>query len=84
MIQFDSAQTPLSVAPRATAKGATGTIVPASPVAESPYLLEWRDFADWLTHGRPPRVRGEDAVEAVRIAEAALESNKTGQPVSLN
>ncbi|MEK7794251.1 MAG: Gfo/Idh/MocA family oxidoreductase [Candidatus Hydrogenedentota bacterium] len=84
MIQYDSAQTPISIAPRAGAKGATGTIVPSSPIAESPYLLEWRDFAGWLADGKAPRLRPEDAVEAVRIAEAALTSNKTGQPVALN
>ena len=58
-------------------------IVPASPVNESPYQREWQDFARWVGDGIEPRVHAEDGLIAVRMAEAALESSKTGKPVKL-
>jgi len=82
IIQFDSATPPVRFEPRA-AKGAGsgGAIVPASPVEKSPYLLEWEDCANWFMRGKNPRVLPEDAVRAVELAEAALASAKSGQPV---
>jgi myo-inositol 2-dehydrogenase/D-chiro-inositol 1-dehydrogenase len=65
----------------------TGTgpsmVVPSSPVAESPYQREWEDFIAWVQDNRTPRVTPEDGMMAVKMAEAALKSNATGQPVKL-
>jgi predicted dehydrogenase len=82
MIQYDSADAPIASMMRESAGGAPGMIVPSSPVAESPYLLEWRDFAAWLEGKHAPRVTPEDGAWAVRIALAALESAEKGQPMA--
>lgn len=83
MITYDSAEAPIECMMRHGAGRGPGMIVPASPVPVSPYQLEWEDFQAWLETGRKPRVTGQDALEALRIALAALESAKRGQPVSL-
>lgn len=81
MIQFDSADAPISAMPRETESGPS-MIVPASPVNESPYTREWRDFAAWLNGESEPRVTTDDARWAVRMALGAIESAETGQPVT--
>lgn len=81
MITFDSAEAPIEAMMRQTAGGVPGMIVPGSPVAVSPYQLEWEDFVAWLNEGRQPKVSPTDAVWAVRMALAALESAKSGRPV---
>jgi UDP-N-acetylglucosamine 3-dehydrogenase len=83
MIQFDSQNAPISVMPRETESGPS-MIVPASPVNESPYTREWRDFANWLTGDSEPKVTADDAKWAVRMALAALESAANGQPVEFD
>jgi predicted dehydrogenase len=67
--------------PRETESGPS-MIVPASPVNESPYTREWRDFAAWLDGESEPRVTTDDARWAVRMALGAIESAETGQPVT--
>jgi predicted dehydrogenase len=80
MIQYDSHDAPISVMPRETESGPS-MIVPASPVNESPYTREWRDFAKWLSGESEPKVSPEDAKWAVRMALAAIDSAESGQPV---
>ncbi len=58
--------------------------LPATDPAEDPYTLELRDFFGAIAGGPRARVSGADGVEAVRLAEAALESIRTGQPVDLD
>jgi predicted dehydrogenase len=58
-------------------------IVPMSPVEKSPYQMEWEEFTAWLNGTGTPRVTAQDAMAAVAMAEAALKSAKTGQPVAL-
>ncbi|MBI1318903.1 MAG: gfo/Idh/MocA family oxidoreductase [Candidatus Hydrogenedens sp.] len=82
MVQYDSADAPMSSMKRETGSGPS-MIVPASPVSESPYQREWEDFAAWVRDDRAPRVTPEDGMIAVRMAEAALESSATGKPVRL-
>ena len=82
MLQFDSADTSLSSMMRQT-KAGPGMIVPMSPDAISPYQLEWVDFIGWLEGKHKPRVTPKDALRAVEMAEAALESAKTNRPVAL-
>jgi predicted dehydrogenase len=55
--------------------------VPASPLLESPYVTQIRAFYDHLTKGTPIPVTAEDALAALEIALAAIESATTGQPV---
>ncbi|WP_338702676.1 Gfo/Idh/MocA family oxidoreductase [Streptomyces sp. Q6] len=60
-----------------------GEGIPRSPMTESPYLTELRDFATAVAGGPAPRVSARDGVEAVRVAQAAAESARTGEPVEL-
>ncbi|MFE0174582.1 Gfo/Idh/MocA family protein [Streptomyces sp. NPDC059002] len=58
--------------------------IPSSPLTESPYLAELREFAaSWQPGGPAPRVSARDGVEAVRIAEAATESSRTGRVIEI-
>jgi predicted dehydrogenase len=50
---------------------------------KDPYTLELEHFISCIRTGGQPLVTVRDAKEAVRIACAALESAKTGQPVRL-
>lgn len=82
MVQYDSADAPMRALKRETGSGSS-MVVPESPVAVSPYQREWEDFRAWLADGAAPRVTPEDALRAVEMAEAALASAKSGQPVAL-
>ncbi|CAM5722458.1 hypothetical protein SALBM135S_07161 [Streptomyces alboniger] len=71
---------------RITAQGvrAADEGIPGSPMTESPFLAELRDFVASLRPGGPePRVSARDGVEAVRIAEAAVESSRTGRVIEI-
>ncbi|GAA4159877.1 Gfo/Idh/MocA family oxidoreductase [Gryllotalpicola daejeonensis] len=50
---------------------------------QSPYLAQLRDFLAAIETGAPVRVAPADAVAAVRLATAALESIETGRSVEL-
>lgn len=58
-------------------------LTPATDPAASPYFLELQEFVTAIQGGSQPRVTLSDGVAAVRIANAALESLRTGQPVDL-
>ena len=47
------------------------------------YRIELTEFIDAVTNGTTPPTSIEDAIEALRLAEAATESARTGKPVSL-
>ncbi|GGO37606.1 Gfo/Idh/MocA family protein [Streptomyces lasiicapitis] len=71
---------------RITAQGARNANegIPSSPMTESPYLAELREFAaSWDDGTTRPRVSARDGIEAVRIASAAVESSRTGRAVEL-
>jgi myo-inositol 2-dehydrogenase/D-chiro-inositol 1-dehydrogenase len=53
-------------------------------LAESPYLIELREFAQVITGTGPSRVTAADGLAAVRIAAAAAESAATGRAVTLD
>jgi predicted dehydrogenase len=57
--------------------------LPSSPVSESPYTTQIKEFYEALVDGKTARVSATDGLAAVQIAEAALESAHTGQPVRL-
>ncbi|MFD9905383.1 Gfo/Idh/MocA family protein [Streptomyces sp. NPDC059063] len=71
---------------RITAQGvrAPNEGIPSSPMTESPYLSELREFAaSWDDPDVVPRVGAHDGIAAVRIARAAIESSRTGRAVAL-
>lgn len=57
--------------------------LPQVDPADDPYGAELQEFVAAFSGGAAPRVSAEDGVAAVRIANAALESLETGQPVDL-
>lgn len=57
--------------------------LPSSPVSESPYTTQIKEFYAALADGKPTRISATDGLAAVQIAEAALESARTNQPVKL-
>ena len=52
-------------------------------MSESPYTTQIKEFYGALADGKMARVSATDGLVAVQIAEAALESAHTGQPVKL-
>jgi len=85
LIEFDSDDTaPIQNLIRKTAGSDTPDVgLPSSPVSESPYTTQIKEFYGALTEGKTARVSATDGLAAVQIAEAALESAHTGQPVKL-
>jgi len=55
----------------------------SSPVAEGPNQAELRHFLDRLQDGAPFLIEGEEAIRALDLALAVLESIRTGRPVYL-
>ncbi|ACQ79915.1 oxidoreductase domain protein [Beutenbergia cavernae DSM 12333] len=59
-------------------------LLPGTAFTESPYLTELREFLLACTAGGPePRVSAQDGLEAVRLAEAANHSLRSGDVVDL-
>ena len=85
LIEFDSDGTaPIrNFVLRTGGADAPDVALPSSPVSESPYTTQIKEFYRALAEGIAPRVSGTDGLAAVQIAEAALESAYTGQPVEL-
>jgi len=84
LLECDSrSSAPLQIQRKTEAARGPGVTVPSSPMAESPYLLEVREFLDYVEDKRQPRVTAEDAYRALEISLAALESATSGKPVSL-
>lgn len=57
--------------------------VPETIAAKTPLQLQLEHFINCLENDEQPLVSAEDAMKAVEIAVAAIESVKSGQPVSL-
>ncbi len=60
-----------------------GVAVPSGGLHEDPYLAQMRDFVAWLRGGPPPRASTSDALEALRVSLAALESIRDDRPIAL-
>jgi predicted dehydrogenase len=58
--------------------------LPSSPVSESPYATQIKEFYRALALGEKPRVLAEDGLVAVQIAEAAIHSAAMGRAVALS
>jgi UDP-N-acetylglucosamine 3-dehydrogenase len=51
--------------------------------ADDPYLAELRHFKECIETGRPPLVTARDALAALQISLAGIESARTGKPIAL-
>ena len=58
--------------------------LPSSPTSESPYTTQIKEFYAALNEGKPVRVSPQDGLAAVQIAEAAIQSAKLGQAISID
>ncbi|MBD3182685.1 gfo/Idh/MocA family oxidoreductase [Candidatus Poribacteria bacterium] len=82
LFEFDSrTSSPLKVSKKSSDSGEGGVEVPQNPVNESPYTMELRHFIQSVAEDKEPEVTGEDALRALEIALAALQSIKTGEPM---
>lgn len=84
IIEWDSAETaPLQLLLHR--EDATGSDVglPGSPLLESPYTTQLKEFLAGVEEDVAVRVTPEDALAAVQIARAALESAQTGRAVEV-
>jgi myo-inositol 2-dehydrogenase/D-chiro-inositol 1-dehydrogenase len=85
LLRHDSTQhPPVVVWGGATPDGpAAGTGLLPSVLGETPFHTELAEFLAAFRGGPPPRVSAVDGVAAVVIAEAAIESIRTGRTVTL-
>ncbi len=84
LIEFDSdATAPIRTLLRQPAGSAPDVGLPASPLRESPFVTQIKEFYEALAHDRPARVSAADGLAAVQIALAAIASAQTGEPVFL-
>jgi predicted dehydrogenase len=85
LIEFDSDGTaPIqNLILKSSGSNTPDVALPSSPVSESPYTTQIKEFYRALVEGTTARVSAVDGLAAVQIAEAALESAHTGQPVKL-
>ena len=85
LIEFDSDDTaPIQNLILRTGKSDAPDVgLPSSPVSESPYTIQIKEFYHALVEGRPVRVSAEDGLAAVQIAQAAIESVQTEKPIHL-
>lgn len=58
-------------------------LLPPFDQADDPYAAELADYVSAIAGGPAPRVSATDGVQAVRLAEAALESISARRPVEL-
>ncbi len=83
LLQADSDRT-AALRPALRDPGSDAVVpLPGSPLARSPFELQMRHLLDVLAGRAEPVVTARDALAAVRCAEAAVESLRTGQPVPL-
>ncbi|HET6454837.1 MAG TPA: Gfo/Idh/MocA family oxidoreductase [Armatimonadota bacterium] len=75
---------PLMIARKESDKVAAGVAIPESPTAQNPYFLELEHFIDCVETGNKPSITPEDGLRAVEISLAALESIRTGKPITLS
>jgi len=85
LIEFDSDGTaPIrNLILKSNRSDAPDVALPSSPVSESPYTTQIKEFYSALAEGKTVRVSATDGLVAVQIAEAALQSAHSGQPVRL-
>jgi predicted dehydrogenase len=85
LIEFDSDGTaPIqNLILKTGGSDAPDVALPSSPVSESPYTTQIKEFYSALAGGAAARLSATDGLAAVQIAEAAIQSARVGQPVKL-
>jgi predicted dehydrogenase len=84
LINFTNKETvPLVVERKLSEESGGGVPVPESPLATNPYQMELEHFINCVETGSECDITPQDAMNAVEISLAALESMKTGQPVQV-
>ena len=84
LVEFDSEDTaPIRNLILKSAGDAPDVGLPSSPVSESPYTTQIKEFYAALIDGAEPRVSALDGLAAVQVAQAAIQSVRTGQAVTL-
>lgn len=84
LLLHDSEETrPLSVQYRADAPANVSLLATHTPLEDDPYFRELQHFLQALDRGEPFLVTPRDALTALRVALASIESVRTGQPVEL-
>ena len=73
--------TPLTYEMFPAADAQAGVALPVGGSEETPYITQMRDFVRWFGGGPAPRCSPIEALEALRIGLAALESVRTGKPM---
>jgi len=85
LIEFDSdATAPIQNLMRRNGQfDSPDVALPSSPVSESPYTTQIKQFYATLLERYPARVSAVDGLAAVQIAEAAIQSAVSGQAIFL-
>ena len=84
LIEFDSSDTaPITNLVAKPRSDSPDVGLPSSPVAESPYTTQIKEFYSVLLGEKHPRIEAGDGMAAVQIAEAAIQSAATGKAVVL-
>lgn len=84
ILDYDSSRDKsISSFSRKSQEGFVGVAVPESPVKQSPYYKELSHFLACINNDEEPLVTAEDAYKAMEIALAAIDSMKSGAPVTL-
>lgn len=79
-----ASSTPLGFYLHKTSEDMPTIAVPTSPLSEDPYSVQIRHFYNVLSgHDDQERITAEDGFEAVCIAQAAIESARSGKPVKV-
>lgn len=85
MLEYDSSSTvPVQIYRREQAQDADASGLPDlfdDLSDEDPFVLQFRDFLNAIDTGEPTRATPNDAIEALRISLAAVESAGTGRAV---
>ena len=81
LLRHDSRDNPPLVVDSGTRQASGTGLLPATPFVESPFLTEIREVYGAFRGGPPPRVSAYDGLQALRVAEAAVESLGSGLAV---
>lgn len=83
VLQHDSREHPPLVVDGGPVRTSGTGLLPDRSHTESPFLTEIREMYAAFRGGPPPRVTAWDGVQAIRLAEAAIESIRSGRAVAL-
>ena len=84
LIAFDSDDEPVAVSTRKSASAPVSPYLPERLVSESPHLKDWKCFLENIGGGHLDSPATNAALRAVRIAELALRSAKSGKQMTIS